>query len=395
MMLRKDITLTQFGYQKRRRETHTDLPLHQLDQTIQVNNIILHPTADLRTLEEGNDMNDNCLDAMMQIIAAKHNNTFAVHSGFSTRLKALGWHDAKSLIPEHHRNKTLLIPIHTGGDDVVQRHWSLLVRQPNSTATGTEAYNLYYYDSLNDPTRAAAIQNLTNGNLFVLGRDRWHNIHCSSQIGRTCGAATAINAAIALERPGDRGRSMQEALDHIPDRDILTRAWVKACLQHKSAISLQWIYEEMESQQSDANPLTPSTMTPAPKRRQHNNDYDSSMPTTPMAPKPTRLEFTLPMNSDSKKKNTNNTAKRSERAYKTPSKIINNAKRIIKGDNQTPAQIKDLKRDLYSQQKPKQHKPAGKTNKIPPKKVSKQAKVKKRKGKVNKKHLQEQFQRYK
>ena len=89
-------------------------------------------------------------------------------------------------------------------------------------------YDLYYYDSLNDSRRSAATQNLMKGNLYKTNRDNWHDMRCSYQIGRTCGGATALNAAAAMEWPADMGEHIQEKLEQIPNRDLLSRAWVKA-----------------------------------------------------------------------------------------------------------------------------------------------------------------------
>ena len=120
-ILSRERNTTSRGYPKRQHSVNSDLVTHQLSDAIQINNIILHPINDLQTIEQGHDMNDNCLDAAMQLIANTRNNTFAVNSGFSIILKALGWQDAKTLIPPCHRNKTLLIPVHTGGDDEIRR----------------------------------------------------------------------------------------------------------------------------------------------------------------------------------------------------------------------------------------------------------------------------------
>ena len=327
-------------------------------------------------------MNDNCLDATMQLIANTRNNTFAVNSGFFIILKALGWHGAKTIIPPRHRNKTLLIPVHTGGDDEIRRHWSLLIRKPTSNNEGT--YDLYYYDSLNDSERAAATQRLTKGNLYNQHNDQWHNIRCSYQIGRTCGAATALNAAAAMEWPADMGERIQEKLEQIPNRDILSRAWVKACLHQKSVVSLQWINAETVAMTGSNNisPPTPGTTTPAAKRHQRDNDRRSDISTPPTAPKPTRLEFTLPMPNN----------KRNDRLYKTPTKSTNAGKRATRTDDHTPIQIKDLKKKQQSQSLPEppgiprksKKKMSKKTSKSIDKTTTPAATKKKRKGKKEK-----------
>ena len=203
------------------------------------------------------------------------------------------------------------------------RHWSLLIRKPDHNNEG--AYKLYYYDSLNDQERAYAIERLFNGNLYHQHRDKWHNIRCSYQIGRTCGAATALNAAAAMEWPDDMGERTQERLEQIHNRGLLSRAWVKACLHQKSVVSLQWIADETATTNTDNGiaPSTPGTTTPAPKRHQPNSNHLNDMLITPTALKPARLQFTLQM--PNRQNDTRN--KRSDRSYKTPAKSTNDGKR--------------------------------------------------------------------
>ena len=380
-ILSRERNTTSEGYPKRQHSVNSDLVTHKLSDAIQINNINLHPINDLQTIEQGHDMNDNCLDATMQLIANKHNNTFAVNSGFSIMLRALGWHDAKVIIPPRHRNKTLLIPIHTGGSDEIRRHWSLLIRQPKGNNEGT--YDLYYYDSLNDSERAAATQRLTKGNLYNQHNDKWHNIRCSYQIGRTCGAATALNAAAAMEWPADMGERIQEKLQQIPNRDVLSRAWVKACLHQKSVVSLQWINDETARNDSNTAPHTPGTFTPAAKRHQRDANRLSDMSTTPTAPKPTRLEFTLPRPNN----------KRNDRFYKTPTKSTNDGKRATNTDDHTPVQIKEIKEKLGNKPEPKHTKPPKQCKiKPPPKSMNKAAVTykKRRRGAKGKKHHERQ-----
>ena len=247
------------------------------------------------------------------------------------------------------------------------RHWSLLIRKPDHNNEG--AYKLYYYDSLNDQERAYAIERLFNGNLYNQHRDKWHNIQCSYQIGRTCGAATALNAAAAMEWPDDMGEHIQEKLEQVHNRDILSRAWVKACLYQKSAVSLQWIDDETTTGGNiPVAPPTPGTTTPAPKRHQPNSNHLNEMAITPTAPKPERLEFTLQMPDDKRGETSN---KRGNRSYKTPAKSTNDGKRPTKKDDHTPIQIKGLKKKQRSKNISEQQKMTRKPKQKIPKKASK------------------------
>ena len=196
------------------------------------------------------------------------------------------------------------------------------------------------------------------GNLYKTNRDNWHDMRCSYQIGRTCGAATALNAAAAMEWPQDMGERIQSKLEQIPNRDMLSRAWVKACLHQKSVVSLRWINDETAD--SDIAPPTPGTTTPAPKRHQRDTSRLSDMSTTPTAPKPMRLEFTLPMPN-----------KRNDRPYKTPIKLTNAGKRATKTDDHTPVQIKEIKKKQQSQSIPEQPGIPHKSKKKKPKETPK------------------------
>ena len=155
------------------------------------------------------------------------------------------------------------------------------------------------------------------------------------------------------------GERIQSKLEQIPNRDMLSRAWVKACLHQKSVVSLRWINDETAD--SDTAPPTPGTTTPAPKRHQRDTSRLSDMSATPTAPKPIRLEFTLPMPSN----------KRNNRPYKTPIKLTNAGKRATKTDDHTPIQIKDLKKKQQSQAIPEQPGIPRKSKKKVPKKTSK------------------------
>jgi hypothetical protein len=178
-----------------------------------------------------------------------------------------------------------------------------------------------------------------------------------------------------MEWPDDMSEHAQKKLNQIPDRDILSRAWVKACLHQKSVVSLQWINDEMASTDSNTTPPTPgSTTTPAAKRHQPNNNHLNDMSITPTA-KPARLEFTLEMPN---KRNVMPN-KRSNRSYSTPAKSTNDSKRATKKDDHTPLPIKELKKKQQSQSTTEHHKIPHKSKKKIPKKASKSHKCDKKK----------------
>ena len=136
---------------------------------------------------------------------------------------------------------------------------------------------------------------------------------------------------------------------------------MKACLHRKSAVSLQWINDETVMNDSNTAPQTPGTSTPAAKRHQRDPSRLSDMSTTPTAPKPTRLEFTLPMPNN----------KRNNRLYKTPAKSTNDGKRATKADDHTPEQIKAMKKVQKSQSVPEQPGIPHKSKKKKPKETPK------------------------
>ena len=157
------------------------------------------------------------------------------------------------------------------------------------------------------------------------------------------------------------GMRIQEKLEQIPNRDLLSRAWVNACLHRKSVISLQWVNDETVMNDSNTAPPTPGTITPAAKRHQRDPGCLRDMSTTPTAPKPMRLEFTLPMPNN----------KRNNRPYKTPIKSTNDGKRATKTDDHTPVQIKAMKKVQKGQSIPEQPGIPRKSKEKMPKKASK------------------------
>merc|ERR1711966_570209 len=112
---------------------------------------------------------------------------------------------------------------------------------------------------------------------------------------------------------------------------------------------------------SNTAPPTPGTTTPAAKRYKLDADRLSDISTTPTAPKPTRLEFTLPRPNN----------KRNDRLYKTPTKSTNDGKRATKPDDRTPVQIKAMKKTQQSQPMPEQTAIPRKSKKKATKKTSK------------------------
>ena len=113
------------GYKHNYRPRRNDLTYTKLTKATTIRNITLKPAADLATLEYGQDLNDNCLNAALELIAAEHENATAIHSYFYPKLQQRGWTEAEQILPRHNPNHTLIIPIHTGGN-TANRHWSLL-----------------------------------------------------------------------------------------------------------------------------------------------------------------------------------------------------------------------------------------------------------------------------
>lgn len=228
-------------YNANHRPMRHDLISNTLNEATTIHNITLHPATDLWTLEHGQDLNDNCLDAALALIADAHDDTVAITSHFSTQLRTRGWTQAKTLLPKYNPTDTLIIPVHTGGNTIA-RHWSLLIRKK---ILEDGRYHFFYYDSLNSKSRATTIRTiLETSRLYSTSRgDRWHNIECCPQQGRTCGPVTALNAALALDST-DHGESRQLALRGIPARGKITHAWLKTCINSKSVAPLRWIEEE-------------------------------------------------------------------------------------------------------------------------------------------------------
>jgi hypothetical protein len=168
-------TIKSAKYDPKIRPMRHDLVAHQLTTPTTIGNITLHPTTDLWTTEHGQDLNDNCLDAVMTLIATYYGQAKAVSSHFSTVLRTRGWNEAKRMLPKCDDTKdALLIPIHTGGNTMA-RHWSLLIRKPNPQRTNTTCFNFYYYDSLNSPQRAKSTWRIMrNTPLYSPRDDSWN-----------------------------------------------------------------------------------------------------------------------------------------------------------------------------------------------------------------------------
>ena len=135
----------------------------RIDTEIQVLGSIIRD-ADLRTLDDGNDANDVCMNTLLKMIANEAGpGVYAVTSYFYTAIAAEGWPETKryfystdignqwasrSSIPI--TADVLIIPIHTGGT-AIDRHWSAVLRR---RALHMDRYDFFYFDSLNSLDRA-------------------------------------------------------------------------------------------------------------------------------------------------------------------------------------------------------------------------------------------------
>ena len=110
------------------------------------------------------------MNALLDLIAMDaDNNTYSVSTHFYTILAANNWQECKHFfnstdVDEQWETRssipinadTLIIPVHTG-NTLANQHWSVLLRT-RSQPKGR--YELFYFDSLNDPSRAAAVCSL-------------------------------------------------------------------------------------------------------------------------------------------------------------------------------------------------------------------------------------------
>lgn len=106
-------------------QSTTTFLMDSLEEDTIAGGITLSADNDLKTLEKGRDMNDNCLEAVLRTIARQYSSAKVVSPHYFNRGRTLGFKQVESYIPKD--ADILIIPIHTGGN-TTNRHWSVVLR---------------------------------------------------------------------------------------------------------------------------------------------------------------------------------------------------------------------------------------------------------------------------